>query len=161
MAPLLGNELQPAAVSLDPALRRTLRAGTDAGALAELAARALGAGERVLVVAEDADLHARLSERLWQGRPGQFLAHGAAGGLHDARQPILLSDRVEAANGARMVMLADGRWREGLEGFSRVFLLFDGATREAARGLWRELGAADGVERHFWKQEGGRWSEVG
>jgi 4-diphosphocytidyl-2-C-methyl-D-erythritol kinase len=34
LAPLLGNELQAAALSLDPALRRTLRAGTDAGALA-------------------------------------------------------------------------------------------------------------------------------
>jgi 4-diphosphocytidyl-2-C-methyl-D-erythritol kinase len=34
LAPLLGNELQPAALSLDPGLRRTLRAGVDAGALA-------------------------------------------------------------------------------------------------------------------------------
>src|SRR5262245_56610964 len=34
LAPLLGNELQTAAVSLDPALRHTLRAGMDAGALA-------------------------------------------------------------------------------------------------------------------------------
>jgi 4-diphosphocytidyl-2-C-methyl-D-erythritol kinase len=34
LAPLLGNDLQPAALSLDPELRRTLRAGADAGALA-------------------------------------------------------------------------------------------------------------------------------
>ena len=34
LAPLLGNDLQPAALSLDPALRRTLRAGVEAGALA-------------------------------------------------------------------------------------------------------------------------------
>lgn len=34
LAPLLGNDLQAAALSLDPGLRRTLRAGTDAGALA-------------------------------------------------------------------------------------------------------------------------------
>jgi 4-diphosphocytidyl-2-C-methyl-D-erythritol kinase len=34
LAPLLGNELQAAAVSLDPALGRVLRAGADAGALA-------------------------------------------------------------------------------------------------------------------------------
>ncbi len=34
LAPLLGNELQPAAASLDPDLRRTLRAGAEAGALA-------------------------------------------------------------------------------------------------------------------------------
>jgi 4-diphosphocytidyl-2-C-methyl-D-erythritol kinase len=34
LAPLLGNDLQPAALSLDSGLRRTLRAGVDAGALA-------------------------------------------------------------------------------------------------------------------------------
>jgi 4-diphosphocytidyl-2-C-methyl-D-erythritol kinase len=34
LAPLLGNDLQAAALSLDPGLRRTLRAGQDAGALA-------------------------------------------------------------------------------------------------------------------------------
>lgn len=34
LAPLLGNDLQPAAVSLDPGLRRTIRAGVEAGALA-------------------------------------------------------------------------------------------------------------------------------
>ncbi|HZQ31195.1 MAG TPA: 4-(cytidine 5'-diphospho)-2-C-methyl-D-erythritol kinase, partial [Mycobacterium sp.] len=34
LAPLLGNELQAAAVSLDPSLRRALRAGEEAGALA-------------------------------------------------------------------------------------------------------------------------------
>ncbi|CDO90554.1 4-diphosphocytidyl-2C-methyl-D-erythritol kinase [Mycobacterium triplex] len=34
LAPLLGNELQEAAVSLNPALRRTLQAGEKAGALA-------------------------------------------------------------------------------------------------------------------------------
>ncbi|MGO9158980.1 4-(cytidine 5'-diphospho)-2-C-methyl-D-erythritol kinase [Mycobacterium sp.] len=34
LAPLLGNEMQAAAVSLDPVLRRALRAGVEAGALA-------------------------------------------------------------------------------------------------------------------------------
>ncbi|WP_261862538.1 4-(cytidine 5'-diphospho)-2-C-methyl-D-erythritol kinase, partial [Mycobacterium montefiorense] len=34
LAPLLGNELEAAAVSLDPTLRRALRAGEEAGALA-------------------------------------------------------------------------------------------------------------------------------
>lgn len=34
LAPLLGNDLQAAAISLQPGLRRTLRAGTEAGALA-------------------------------------------------------------------------------------------------------------------------------
>lgn len=36
LAPLLGNEMQAAAVSLNPGLRRTLRAGVEAGALASV-----------------------------------------------------------------------------------------------------------------------------
>lgn len=36
LAPLLGNDLQAAALSLKPELRRTLRAGVGAGALAGL-----------------------------------------------------------------------------------------------------------------------------
>jgi 4-diphosphocytidyl-2-C-methyl-D-erythritol kinase len=38
LAPLLGNDLQAAAISLQPGLRRTLRAGTEAGALAGIVA---------------------------------------------------------------------------------------------------------------------------
>jgi 4-diphosphocytidyl-2-C-methyl-D-erythritol kinase len=34
LAPLLGNDLQSASLSLNPGLRRTLRAGVEAGALA-------------------------------------------------------------------------------------------------------------------------------
>jgi 4-diphosphocytidyl-2-C-methyl-D-erythritol kinase len=34
LAPLLGNDLQPAALSLDGSLRRTLRSGVEVGALA-------------------------------------------------------------------------------------------------------------------------------
>lgn len=44
LAPLLGNEMQAAAVSLDPALARALRAGVEAGALAGIVS---GSGPRV------------------------------------------------------------------------------------------------------------------
>jgi TRAP-type mannitol/chloroaromatic compound transport system permease large subunit len=36
---------------------------------------------------------------------------------------------------------------------------FDNRTIDAARGTWRMLGERDGIERHFWKQDGGRWVE--
>src|SRR6201996_5795920 len=39
LAPLLGNEMQAAAVSLNPSLRRALRAGVEAGALAGIVSR--------------------------------------------------------------------------------------------------------------------------
>lgn len=130
--------------------------------LPRLAQGTLGAGERLLVVSEDADQLARISEALWTRVPETFLANGIAGGEHDARQPILLSNAAEPANGARYLALADGVWREMPEGFgpaTRVFLLFPPERIDDARGCWRMLGAREGVERKYWRQDGGKWRE--
>lgn len=125
-----------------------------------LAARALAAGQRLLVVSEDESQIGRISDGLWSRRDS-FLAHGLIGGEDDARQPILLANRVDPANGARFLMLADGRWREGGERFDRTFYLFDDGTLRAARECWVALKGREGLTRHFWRQEGGRWTEAG
>ncbi len=52
VAPLLHNDLQPAALSLQPMLRRTLRAGTEAGALAGIVS---GSGPTCAFLCADAD----------------------------------------------------------------------------------------------------------
>jgi DNA polymerase III subunit chi len=124
-------------------------------ALPLIARNVLKAGERLLVVSADTAQRARISEALWSKMPDSFLAHGEAGNAYDARQPILLSDKIEPANGAKFLALADGEWREGI--YARIFYLFDEATLQPARSCWRMLGERDGVERHFWKQDGGRW----
>jgi DNA polymerase III subunit chi len=120
-------------------------------ALPALAVRMLEAGERALVVSADVEQLARISDALWAAKD-QFLAHAPAGGPHDARQPILLSDNLETPNGARFLALADGEWREGAETFERVFLLFDGATIDDARATWRSLDGREGLERNYWRQ---------
>ena len=125
-----------------------------------IARNTLGAGQRLLVVSDDEAQRARIGDALWTRLPESFLAHGHAGGPHDARQPILLAAQAEPANGARFVALADGIWREEAATFDRAFLLFDERTIEAARGLWRELAATGDGERHFWRQDGGKWREV-
>ena len=127
-------------------------------AIAQIAQKAVEAGKRLLVVADDDALLARVSEALW-ARPDSFLANGAIGEPDDARQPILLANAVEPANGATMLILADGTWREA-DLFERVFLFFDEQTVAAARSLWSEMGAREGAERHFWKQDGGKWIEA-
>ncbi len=127
--------------------------------LPQIARNTLKAGERLLVVSGDAVQLGRIGEALWAKLPESFLAHGRAGGEHDAQQPILLSDAPEPANGARFIALADGVWREGEVPFERSFYLFDEATLQGARDCWRMLGTRDGIERHFWKQEGGKWVE--
>lgn len=128
-------------------------------AAALLARKVREAGERLLVVADDLDLLEAISTTLWEAAPEAFLANGIAGDEHDARQPILLSAEVDAVNGARFLLVADGVWREPGEGFSRVLFLFDETTKPAARNTWKALADREGLERKFWKQQGGRWVE--
>jgi 4-diphosphocytidyl-2-C-methyl-D-erythritol kinase len=61
LALLLGNDLQAAAVSLRPNLRRTLRAGVDAGALAGIVS---GSGPTTAFLCEDADTAVRVAAEL-------------------------------------------------------------------------------------------------
>ena len=122
-----------------------------------LAASTLKAGQRMLVVSGDAEQRAAVSQALWSHAPESFLAHGEAGGAHDARQPVLLSEAIDAPNGAKFVAVADGAWRDGLDAFERVFLLFGAAEIDGARGCWRMLGEREDVERKFWVQDGGKW----
>lgn len=123
-----------------------------------LAENTLQAGERLLVVSDDGGQLDRISRNLWTQRPESFLAHGRAGQAHEDRQPILLGSEPAPANGARFLAIADGRWRDEAAGFARVFYLFDEAGIAAARTCWRELRGGS-AERHYWKQQGGRWLE--
>ncbi|MBU1254718.1 MAG: DNA polymerase III subunit chi [Alphaproteobacteria bacterium] len=126
-----------------------------------LARKALQAGQRLLVVSEDEERRAAISRALWSEGGAHFLAHGEAGEPHAARQPILLSETCTAPNEARMVVLADGHWREEAGGFERAFLLFDSAATQDARELWRSFRNREAIESHAWKQEGNGWTEVG
>ncbi len=127
--------------------------------VALIAARVLGEGERLLVVASDAEQRAAISRALWEAKPDAFLANGDAGEPHAEHQPILLSEGCAPLNGASRVIFADGQWRAA-EGFARAFLLFDEATVEAARGVWRSLDGSEGLERSFFRQEDGKWVKV-
>lgn len=127
--------------------------------IASLGERLLAEDERLLVVAGEEALLARLDRVLWDLAPSGFLPHGLAGGLEESRQPILLATMPDAANGARNLLIADGAWREAALGFHRAFYLFDSESLQEARKAWRSLSGRDGVERHFWAHENGRWAE--
>ncbi|MCX7283796.1 MAG: DNA polymerase III subunit chi [Novosphingobium sp.] len=122
-----------------------------------IARNTLGTSQRLLVTSEDAAQRRRIGEALWTRLPDTFLAHGHADQPHAARQPILISAEPDPANGARYLALADGIWREG--DFERVFLLFPPARIDDARTCWRMLGTRESVERHYWRQEAGKWKE--
>ena len=126
--------------------------------IASLAEKLLAQGDRLLVIAKDEALLARLDRMLWDQGPTSFMPHGLAGAAEDARQPILLSTTADAPNLARNLLIADGEWREAALTFDRAFYLFDSATLEGARLAWKLLSGRDGIERRYWKQdEAGRW----
>ncbi|MEL6738030.1 MAG: DNA polymerase III subunit chi [Pseudomonadota bacterium] len=124
-----------------------------------IAARVLSQGERLLIVSESAEQRAAIAKGLWEAGPESFLANGEAGAAGAERQPILLSDTIEATNGASHAIFADGAFRDA-PGFARSFLLFDEATLQHARQTWKALSDRDGLERAFFRQDGGKWVKV-
>ena len=130
---------------------------TGESVIASVGQRLLGDGQRLLVIAEEETQLARLDRLLWDQGAASFIPHGLAGGNDDAAQPILLSSGSDAPNLARNVLIADGEWREAALGYERAFFLFDGESLEAARLAWKLLAGRDGVERHYWASEEGRW----
>ena len=127
--------------------------------IASIADKLLAQESRLIVVAEDEGLLARLDRMLWDQGATTFLPHGVAGGPDDARQPILLSISPDAPNLARNMLIADGQWREAALAYDRVFYLFDDVTLEGARLAWKLLAGREGVERRYWAQLEGRWKQ--
>lgn len=123
--------------------------------LPTIAQRILDNKGRLLIVSDDAGQLDAISAALWTTRADSFLAHAKSGEGDDALQPILLSQHTDAPNGAKFVALADGNWRAVTEDFERIFYLFPPEQTDNARSAWRTLG--DGVERRYWKQDGGKW----
>lgn len=136
----------------------------------QLIRRAQDAGWRVELRGSDADSLARLDERLWLAEG--FLAHGMAGGPHDADQPVLLRQVARdtggsddgsppPANGAACILSLDGAAVPVAPsaGIARICILFDGrdpAALEVARGQWRAVVAA-GLVAEYWSEASGRW----
>ena len=131
------------------------------GIIASLAGKLLEEGQRLLVVANDDGLLARLDRQLWDQGASSFLPHGLAGGMDDAAQPILLSTGTDAPNLARNILIADGEWREAALGYDRAFYLFDGPTLDRARLAWKLLAGRSEVERNYWALEDGKWTRKG
>jgi len=127
--------------------------------VASIAGKLLAENSRLLVVAEDETLLARLDRQLWDQGPTSFLPHGLSGGADDSRQPVLLSTTPDSPNLARNLLIADGQWRDAALTFDRAFYLFDAATLAAAREAWKQLADREGVERRYWAYADGRWSQ--
>jgi len=131
------------------------------GVISAIAGKLVEENQRLLVVASDEGLLARLDRQLWDQGAASFLPHGLAGGPDDTAQPILLSTGTDAPNLARNLLIADGEWREAALTYDRAFFLFDEGTLEGARLAWKLLAGREGVERNYWALEDGKWVKKG
>ena len=138
-----------------------LGAAQPEGVIASIAGKLIDDGQRLLIVAGDEGLLARLDRQLWDQGAASFLPHALAGGSDDAAQPILLSTGTDAPNLARNLLIADGEWREAALAYDRAFYLFDEGTLEGARLAWKLLAGREGVERNYWASEDGKWVRKG
>lgn len=129
--------------------------------ISAIAGRLVEENQRLLVVASDEGLLARLDRQLWDQGAASFLPHGLAGGPDDTAQPILLSTGTDAPNLARNLLIADGEWREAALTYDRAFFLFDEGTLDGARLAWKLLAGREGVERNYWALEDGKWVKKG
>lgn len=127
-----------------------------------LVGKAVEAGWRVEVRGSARAQVEALDAALWKGAQDSFLAHGLAGGAHDADQPVLLTSQGDvASNGATCVVSVAGAQVTPTEvqAADRVMVVFDGMDGDAvarARVQWKEL-TTGGAAAKYWAQEGGRW----
>ncbi|WP_051298872.1 4-(cytidine 5'-diphospho)-2-C-methyl-D-erythritol kinase [Arthrobacter castelli] len=77
LAPVLHNDMEPAALALAPALGDILAIGRDRGALAGMIS---GSGPTVAFLSRDEDDAARLAQTLTDDGPGAIAVHGPAAG---------------------------------------------------------------------------------
>ncbi len=132
--------------------------------LVSLIGKAREQGWRVLVRGGDAQRLDWLDQKLWlSGGDDSFLAHGKAGGPHDADQPVLLTTTPGNANKASCVMSIDGAEITAgeIQACARACILFDGhdeAALQQARGQWKALTDA-GCAAQYWSEESGRWEK--
>lgn len=132
--------------------------------LPQLLDKARHAGWHVLVRGVDEARMRWLDEKLWLGAEDRFLAHGLAGGAHDAQQPILLTTQPgQSANGAACLMCIDGAALDASDvgALERTCVLFDGNDEAAlaqARSQWKALTEA-GCAAQYWSEASGRWEK--
>ncbi len=138
------------------------RTGPDQ-ALPQLLGRTLAAGQRAVVLCASEERVDALDTALWLCPDPDWLPHGTARTNEADLQPIWLTTRDEAPNGAKFLFLIDGADSASLAAFERVFDLFDGrdeAALAAARARWRTAKAA-GHDVAYWQQGERGWEKKG
>jgi DNA polymerase-3 subunit chi len=124
-------------------------------ALPKILGKALGAGNRCLVLCGSKERVSALDALLWTFDPDSWLPHGWSREGNPERQPIWLSDADENPNRADVLVLIDSMTSEKLDGYARCIDLFDGQDEtalDAARQRWKAAKEA-GHQLEYWQQD--------
>ncbi len=130
-------------------------------ALPALLGHTLKAGQRAVVMCGNEARVEALDTSLWLCTEPDWLPHGSAAMGEADLQPIWLTHRDEAPNGAKYLFLLDGADSASLGVFERVFDLFDGrdeAAVAAARERYRQR-RAGGHVLTYWQQTARGWEK--
>lgn len=132
-----------------------------AAALGPLLEKSLERDWRVLVACPSLEVIDTLDSDLWKWRDGSFLPHGRDTDDPEM-QPVLLSQRTEPQNGAKVLTLLGVHSVSPNVPYQRVMVVFedgDEATRGHARKLYKDA-KTEGLSVRYFQQTGdGRWSE--
>ena len=129
-------------------------------ALPKLLGRTLLAGQRAVVVCGSEARLKAVSDALWASTDPDWLPHGSARSGEAEWQPIWLTLKEEAPNGARFLFRLDATPTAAVA-FDRVFDLFDGRNEgevAAARSRWSAEKAA-GHSLTYWQQDERGWQK--
>ena len=133
--------------------------------LPKLLEKALERGLRAVVAVRSNERLATVDAALWTYDPASFLPHGVAGEGLESDQPVLLTaGPPENANGASVLILADGAAAASFDGYDRVLEVIDGGDAEAvqAAGARRRAFADAGHVVKYWRQtDAGGWEDRG
>jgi DNA polymerase-3 subunit chi len=128
--------------------------------------KAVAAGHRVRIAADDPALLKRLDAALWIFSAEGFLPHAVEGDTDfPDRQPVLLGQGTTTnANGADLLAVAGGALPDAPTTWKRILYLFDGGDAAAlatARAAWKAMRALDGASPSYWQESERGWQKAG
>ena len=102
-----------------------------------------------------------IDDFLWSYANDSFLPHAIAGANEDSEQPILISDKQDNPNSAKVRFFVNGALPKVSGEYERLVFIFDGHNPEAvdeARTVWKQL--KDDNELAYWQQDtSGQWKK--
>ncbi len=130
--------------------------------LPQLIQKTLERGWKAVVQTVDPDRLKTLSNRFWQWRDDEFLAHGSEADGNAQLQPVWLTTGDDNPNGSNIRFLVDGAQFDNPDGLDRLIILFDGNDDNAlaaAREKWKSV-SSQGLTATYWQQDDrGRWTK--